>query len=150
MPLAEVQEAFRLLIEADYQYSAHQTTKANLDIVHCQQLYYALLSRHLRTLTDTTQQDITVRRAEILLRRANHNKKRLPYDLKWQAMALHQIRRARNIRNRALALRDIVRTDEEMEALTTPTQTPNPQPTPTKRKRTKHPITRRYVYIDEE
>lgn len=142
---SELLLAYKALAQADYTYAQHQTPDNNLAICRAQRIYYVALAKYNNHILPRTH--ALAKRAQMLVQRAHQNRKRLKQDTAWQSLTLHQVRRAQQIYNRARAIRDVMRTDKEMEEYLNPTPAPTP-PTVTRRKRVIHPITRRYIYVD--
>lgn len=125
------------LIAADHAYIKNPTSQNNLAICRAQRTYYAELTHYNRSVYLT--QDASLLRAKAMKRRAQQNLKRERNSVTWQQLAQHQLRRADRICMRVLA------------QTSTPASPPVRKPPSAKRrKRIIHPITRRYIYSDQD
>lgn len=136
MHLTRLTQLHQQLLAADHQYQQHRTQKGHQHINHCQQRYYAALSRMLRT--KYPPHTAAVRRAKLLCDRARANRARQKDDPVWQDIALHQYRRAQHTRMRAMY--------QEEATTQLPTQRYKYDQNEPVRVRIKHPITGRYTY----
>lgn len=129
--------AYKYLERCDRLYAEYPTTYHNSLILRAQRLYYKRFILYTRA--TLLEHEARVKIARALHVRAQANRKRLPHHEDWQALTLHQVRRANLVRMRAIALSDY-------EHPTTPPQprTRKPERLP----RVHHPITGRMMYYD--
>jgi hypothetical protein len=139
------------LLTADSTYAELPSPANHLAVLRAQRVYYALLRQQYRRSMQQAPSPKTtlyaeqwVRRAQIILERARLNLARRKDSPRWQEIALHQYRRARRVLMRAQAQADLMRPP------TTPTRTRRNTPPTPRRKRVPHPITRRWVYVEED
>lgn len=134
------------LLAADAAYSENATRTNHLAVSAAQRAYYAALRRWLvgNANANANAPYLWVRRAQLLHKRAQLNRRREKQDETWQDIALHQVQRARRVLMIARAQAD------QMSPEAPPRATPAPPPKAPRPKRTRtiHPITGRYVYSD--
>jgi hypothetical protein len=129
--------ASQYLERCDRLYSEHHTLYHNRLIIRAQRVYYRRFIAYTRATLPPHEARVAIARA--LHVRAQTNRKRLPDHEDWQALTLHQVRRAQVTRTRAMALSEY--------------EHPTPKREPRERKparlpRVHHPITGRMMYYD--
>ena len=134
-------EAHHSLIAADNAYANLPSPANHLAVLAAQRVYYARLRQQQRETAHTAEQ--WVRRAQIILERARLNLQRRKDSPTWQEIALHQYQRARRVYMRARAQADLMPKPPKQV-------TRKRVPVPPRRKRVAHPITRRWVYVDQD
>lgn len=129
------------LIAYDRAYAQQPTSDTHHAILRAQRAYYAALSSYNKHHISNYYVR-TLKRAKYIMVRAQMNQKREKHNAHWQDIGIHQYRRANHIRMRANALYDA-------EVPPPPRKKRRPEEMPVRTQtRIKHPVTGRYIYVD--
>ncbi len=138
------------LVACDRAYAQQPTNDTHTNILRAQRAYYSALSiyhKHQATNQHANKWDILVKRAKNIMTRARMNAKREKHNSHWQQITAHQWTRANRIRMRAIAVH-MAEVPAQPRKKRTPEEMREVREQQAKRTRIKHPVTGRYIYVD--